>query len=198
MKDPLSALFPQFRFLPLFSRKDGILFDKAAILEYIIAKKNEFSRKLKEYEKQKKSEEDELLELASAEDRKKLENFIKSENSVSSSKTGAIPKVQPTASGSSGISNMSADKKEQLPSFWAPSQTPSAKQSKVEKPSNTIYCPITNKPLKAKDLITVKFTEAPSDDKKSLIAKEVRYMCPITRDALSNSVPCAIIKTTLV
>jgi hypothetical protein len=36
---------------------DGYLFDKEVILEYIITKKNEYYRKLKEYEKQKRKEE---------------------------------------------------------------------------------------------------------------------------------------------
>lgn len=147
---------------------------------------------MKEYEKQKKTDEDELLELASEEDRKKLENFLKTEKSISSTKVSNS--AQPSTS--SDISNMSGDNKQELPSFWAPSQTPSAKKSKINKPDSTIYCPITSKPLKAKDLITIKFTEAPSDDKKSLIAKEVRYMCPVTRDVLGNSVHCAVIKTT--
>lgn len=41
----------------LIFRLDGYLFDKEAILEYIITKKNEYCRKLKEYEKQKRKEE---------------------------------------------------------------------------------------------------------------------------------------------
>jgi len=41
----------------LFCRPGGFLFDKEAILEYIITKKNEYCRKLKEYEKQKRKEE---------------------------------------------------------------------------------------------------------------------------------------------
>lgn len=37
-------------------RKDGYLFDKEAILEYVLTKKREYARKLKEYEKQKQKE----------------------------------------------------------------------------------------------------------------------------------------------
>jgi hypothetical protein len=44
-------------------RPSGYLFDKEAILEYIITKKNEYFRKLKEYEKQKRKEEVILLEM---------------------------------------------------------------------------------------------------------------------------------------
>lgn len=38
-------------------RKDGYLFDKESILEYILTKKREYARKLKEYEKQKQKKE---------------------------------------------------------------------------------------------------------------------------------------------
>lgn len=58
---------------------------------------------------------------------------------------------------------------------------------------------MSNKPLKVKDLLDVKFTEVKDpDDKKSLIVKENRYMCAVTHDILSNSVPCAVLRTTLV
>ena len=52
-------------------------------------------------------------------------------------------------------------------------------------------------PIKGKDLIDVKFTEIKDpQDKRSLIVKEARYMCPVTGDTLTNSVPCAVIRTT--
>lgn len=48
-----------------------------------------------------------------------------------------------------------------------------------------------------KDVFDVKFTLVRDpDDKKSLIAKENRYMCAVTHDILSNSVPCAVLKPT--
>lgn len=49
--------------------------------------------------------------------------------------------------------------------------------------------------LKIKDLIPVKFTVIAGED-KSLIAREVRYKCSVTHDALGNSVPCAVLKNT--
>lgn len=120
-----------------------------------------------------------------------MQNFLKGEkNIVSRSQT--ITK-EPTSS----VSNMSNGKDKMLPSFWIPSKTPEAKEIMVQKPDKTIYCPVSGKPLKIKDLISVKFTEVKDpDDKKSLIVKQARYMCPITHDILSNSVPCAVIKTT--
>jgi nitric oxide synthase-interacting protein len=92
---------------------------------------------------------------------------------------------------------MANGKNKELPSFWVPSQLPNAKITKVLKPDSTIYCPVSGQPFKAKDLIEVKFTLVNDpDEKKSLIARENRYMCPVTHDILSNSVPCAILRPT--
>lgn len=126
------------------------------------------------------------------EDLKKLEKFYKIEkNIVSPSSSKSIN------DDSSSISNMANGKNKSLPSFWIPSKTPQAKALAFSKPDKTIYCPVSGKVLKSKDLIPIKFTEVKDpDDKKSLIVKEARYMCPITHDVLSNSVPCAVIKTT--
>lgn len=55
---------------------DGYLFDKEAILEYYIAKKKEIARQLKEYEKQKKQDENEVKELKAAAHRSQVEKFI--------------------------------------------------------------------------------------------------------------------------
>ncbi|XP_040160550.1 nitric oxide synthase-interacting protein homolog isoform X2 [Anopheles arabiensis] len=175
--------------------KDGYLFDKEAILTYIISKKNEYSRKMKEYEKQMKQDEEEDAAKANAELQKKLDKFISTEKNIVSNKAVTLNAEQPSTSGA--ISNVSLGKRKELPSFWVPSQTPAAKVSRIEKPDSKIYCPVSNKPLKAKDLIEVKFTLVKDPaDKKSLIAKENRYMCAVTHDILSNSVPCAVLKPT--
>ncbi|XP_063987344.1 nitric oxide synthase-interacting protein homolog isoform X1 [Diachasmimorpha longicaudata] len=196
---------------------DGYLFDKEAILEYILTKKKEYTRKLKQYELQKNKEEvrlriinyksmisiptlanecepnyfiqEESNEKTATEELQKLQSFFKFEKNIVPSKDDAKP--------SPSISNMAEGREKTLPSFWIPSKTPEAKAAPLKKPEKTIYCPVSDKPLKLKDLINVKFTEVKDpDDKKSLIVKEARYMCPITHDVLSNSVPCAVIKTT--
>jgi nitric oxide synthase-interacting protein len=90
-----------------------------------------------------------------------------------------------TSSGS--LSNMAGIKAKDLPSFWVPAMTPDAKPIIVPKPSTEIYCPVSGKLLKIKDLIDVRFTLAPKDDDergKALISRQVRYMCPVTRGIL--------------
>ncbi|KAF3425607.1 hypothetical protein E2986_02119 [Frieseomelitta varia] len=171
--------------------KDGYLFDKEAILEYVLTKKKEYARKLKEYEKQKQQEQEQSNEKSANEELQKLQKFLKGEKNIVS-RSQII-----TKDSTSSVSNMSNGNDKMLPSFWIPSKTPEAKETTLQKPDKTVYCPLSGKPLKIKDLIPVKFTEVKDpDDKKSLIVKQARYMCPITHDILSNSVPCAIIRTT--
>lgn len=87
--------------------------------------------------------------------------------------------------------------KKNLPSFWIPTLTPHATESRVEKPDMKVYCPMSKKPLKMKDLISVKFTLAPDDNEtKSLVARKERYICAVTRDILSNAFPSAVLRPT--
>ena len=89
-----------------------------------------------------------------------------------------------------------------LPSFWIPSLTPQAEKTKLTKPDKTVYCPMSRKPLKMKDLIEVKFKELRDDEvaksgkKRSLISREERYVCAVTNDVLSNSTPVAVLRPT--
>ncbi len=84
-----------------------------------------------------------------------------------------------------------------LPSFWIPSLVPESKlKTQMKKPDTTIYCPMSSRPITMKDLTDVKFKFlVDKDDKRALIAKQDRYVCPVTNDALNNSVPCCVLRT---
>lgn len=71
-------------------RKDGYLFDKESIFQYIINKKTEYAKKLKEYERQKRMEEAEEAEINALEEHKKLMKFINTEKNIITSKSGSI------------------------------------------------------------------------------------------------------------
>ncbi|KAG8224690.1 hypothetical protein J437_LFUL003805 [Ladona fulva] len=177
---------------------EGYLFDKEAILEYIITKKNEISRKMKEYGKQKKKKETELAELAAAEKQSKLNSFRKTEKNIVSNPVNAFNSGNKNGESSKSVSNMADGRDKQLPSFWIPSMTPESKETTLKKPDKTVYCPMSGRPLMAKDLIPVKFHEIndPDEKAKAVISRECRYMCAVTRDVLSNAVPCAVLRTT--
>lgn len=55
------------------------MFDKEAILEYILHQKADIAKKLKFYEQNKNKEEKELKELAEIEAKEKYEKFMKME-----------------------------------------------------------------------------------------------------------------------
>lgn len=173
---------------------DGYIYEKEAILEYIVAKKAEYAKKLKEYEKQCNKEKNELEELGAAEERSQREKFFETESSVSSASRATKPG---TSTEESSVSNMNTAKAKKLPSFWIPSLTPHCKDSKTKKPEKTIYCPMSGKPLKMKDLINVKFTLLDDKiDSKKLEGLHERYKCPVSGDILRNNITCAVLKPT--
>ncbi|KAL3189929.1 hypothetical protein MRX96_020267 [Rhipicephalus microplus] len=156
---------------------EGYLYDKECILEYIIKQKTENARLLKEYEAEQRREAKELQELALAEERSMAESFVCKERAIVSCSAST------SSSLGSSVSNMVNGKDAQLPSFWVPSLTPSAKKDKAVKPRNVVLCPMSGNPIKAKDLIPIKFTPV------------ARYMCAVTHDILGNSVPVAALRT---
>ncbi|PIK47838.1 putative nitric oxide synthase-interacting protein [Apostichopus japonicus] len=187
---------------------DGWLYDKEAILEYILHKKQEIEKQMKEFERQSKQEKDEEVKTGENKQSQKLTAFMKNETSISSKplnpfhdappakkqRTDEPEKMPSTSNGS--ISNMQTGRAKELPSFWIPSHTPQAKASLVKKPDKTVYCPMSDKPLKMKHLLPVEFTLADEEDNgKNLAGKQVRYKCAVTHDILTNSIRCAVIKT---
>lgn len=131
-------------------------------------------RKVKEYDRQMKSEQKESAELADAQQRDKVDKFMKIEKGVvlaykRPGDAAAKKEDKPTAS-----SQPIQDPDKQINNFWIPTNTPEAKQSKLKRPDTNIYCPITGQVLKAKDLVAVKFTLIdPEDSEKNLHSKKV-------------------------
>lgn len=166
---------------------DGYLYDKEAILEYILHQKKEIAKQLKKFEKQQNKEQEELRELGRAELESKKQTL-----QISTQAPGAAAKQK---AAEASISNMDSTKSKELPSFWIPSMTPAAGASKVTKPDEKVKCPMSGKPLRLKDLITVNFTNINDrDNKTALITKQARYVCAVTNDVLGNSVPCAVLR----
>lgn len=189
----------------------GHLYDKQAILECLLHQKRDNARKMKEFEKQKRKQEEELEELAKAEARSKVTKFLSTESSILTkpvnpfTPSGAAPNASPASPASTPPTSSegkegggrSEEPKSKLPSFWIPSLTPAAKPTLVKKPDNKTYCPMSSETLRVKDLIPVKFTPVlDRDHKTAAIVKQARYMCPVTRDLLGNSVPCAVLRPT--
>ncbi|XP_026644951.1 nitric oxide synthase-interacting protein isoform X2 [Microtus ochrogaster] len=155
---------------------DGYLYEREAILEYILHQKKEIARQMKAYEKQRgaRREEQRQLQRAAAEDQAR--GFLEKEAAIVSRplnpfmpKAATLPNTDGEQPGpSTGPPGNEKDKV--LPSFWIPSLTPEAKATKLEKPLDE------------------------SVDRVGLITRSERYVCAVTRDSLSNATPCAVLR----
>lgn len=169
---------------------DGYLYDKESILEYVIAKKKEIAKQQKTYDKQLKTEQAKTYEKETSDQNNVLMKLKKMQYDLKSDATNSV-------SESSSVSNMANGKNKHLPSFWLPCTMPNAQIQKLKKPDKTVRCPMSGKPLKMNELMDIKFKEVSDpDDSKAIITKKNRYMCWVTHDILSNSIPVAVIKTT--
>lgn len=191
----------------------GFVYDKEAILEYVVKRKQEIEKQMKEYKKQLKEAEAKQNKNDKTKHKETVETFVAKESSIRSNplnpfSDGTVArkrKLEEETSNGTPIDTPSTSKdsmmlagpstSKDLPSFWIPSLTPKAKATLVKKPDKTVYCPMTNKPLRIKDLIQVNFTiVVDKDDKRPLVAREVRYKCAVTGDILSNSTPVAVLR----
>ncbi|KAM5237274.1 nitric oxide synthase-interacting protein isoform 1-T1 [Ctenodactylus gundi] len=183
---------------------DGYLYEREAILEYILHQKKEIARQMKAYEKQRGAQREEQKQLQKAAAQDQVRGFLEKETAIVSrplnpftAKAASGPDPEDTQPGPSAgpPSKESKDKDHALPSFWIPSLTPEAKATKLEKPSRTVTCPMSGKPLRMSDLTPVHFTLLDdSVDRVGLITRSERYVCAVTRDSLSNATPCAVLR----
>uniref|UniRef100_A0A452QT32 Nitric oxide synthase-interacting protein n=1 Tax=Ursus americanus TaxID=9643 RepID=A0A452QT32_URSAM len=178
---------------------DGYLYEREAILEYILHQKKEIARQMKAYEKQRGARREEQKELQRAAAQDQVRGFLEKEAAIVSRPLN--PFTPKAASGNndarpgSSAGPTGKDKDKALPSFWIPSLTPEAKATKLEKPSRTVTCPMSGKPLRMSDLTPVRFTPLDSSvDRVGLITRSERYVCAVTRDSLSNATPCAVLR----
>lgn len=155
------------------------------------------NRKMKEFEKQMNRDTEDEQMAKDKNEAEKLKKFIAIDEFTSLGKRPAVGSDSLDSKRSKNeVSNMSGEKRKTLPSFWIPELNPTASASKMEKPVLKILCPMSGRPLRVKDLMPVKFTPVANDDgRKSISVKEIRYMCPITHDVLTNSTRCAYLKT---
>lgn len=172
---------------------DGFLYEKQAILEYILHQKTEIAKKMKAYEKQKQSLKTTDQSESKSAEKEKVEKFKSSESNIVSKPINPFSKDEAKAEGTGDVSVAGSSKS--LPSFWVPSLTPEAKPTLLKKPSKTVLCPMSGRPLRMNELVPVRFTPLdPSLERVKLLSRQERYVCAVTRDVLGNSVPCAVLR----
>ncbi|KAG8140178.1 hypothetical protein E2320_002891 [Naja naja] len=121
---------------------DGYLYEKEAILEYILHQKKEIARQMKAYEKQKNEKKAEMAELSKAAKESQVKNFLDKELSIVSKPLNPFDRQ----SGDPQPGPSSGEKAKQLPSFWIPSLTPEAKTKAIPKPVSYFVIPFQDSP----------------------------------------------------
>ena len=99
----------------------GWIFDKEAIITFILDKKKEYNKKLKKYEEQLEAEKQEFRDSSHREEEEARARFEATEKNIVTKRVDAFKKE----SDYNSISNTATDsKKRHLPAFWMPSMGP--------------------------------------------------------------------------
>lgn len=158
---------------------DGFLYEREAILQYLLQQRAELVRQRKAYERQRAQQRREQEQRSQAGAEAALRGFLQAESPLAP--RGAD---EPTP-GPSGT----------LPSFWIPSLTPEAGAERLRKPERAVRCPMSGRRLRAADLVPVRFCAAePGLSRLQLLGRRERYVCAVSRDVLSNATPCAVLR----
>lgn len=186
--------------------QDGFIYDRAAILEYILSQKADIKRRQKIYAKQCDRAAREALEKKKAAQDEKARAFMALNTLDTHSKASAqAAESEALASVSKGNCKLTSFEGDYKPgtaaSFWT--QTPSASDSlkhekDIPKPDPVVRCPMSGKPLRYKDLITVNFTNLDVDDAGSgscnTGANEIRRVCAVSKDPLTSATRCFVLR----
>nr|CDS33886.1 CDP diacylglycerol glycerol 3 phosphate [Hymenolepis microstoma] len=185
--------------------QDGFIYDRAAILEYIISQKADIKRREKIYAKQLDRAQRQAIEKKKAERDEKARAFMALNTLDTHSKASAqAAESAALAIISKGrLTSLESDYKPgTAASFWT--NIPSAAESNndvpdIPKPDTTIRCPMSGKPIRYKDLVTVKFTNFVPDDKgasgnRSTTSNEIRRICAVSSDPLTSATPCFVLR----
>lgn len=163
---------------------DGFLYEREAILGYILHRKAQIAKERKAYEKQRAELRRQKQQQGRGGAEATLRSFLQAESPL-----GGTPKNAPEdpSPGPSGT----------LPSFWIPSLTPEAGAEKLQKPEGLVRCPMSGRRLKLVELVKVQFRPAEVGlSRAQLLAREQqdRYVCAVTGDPLGNATPCAVLR----
>jgi nitric oxide synthase-interacting protein len=175
----------------------GVLYDKAVIFEYILERKKEIERALKAWEAQQAGVASDAAAAAQQAQDERIEEFVARQEGLSQKDLAARGEKRGGVSASTMgrcINNADTGTHAADTSFWVPQLTPQAK-STLDKPDTTVRCPITAQPLRLKQLYAVKFTRMDEGGKPDVARQSnERYMCPLTKTALNNVNPAAVLR----
>lgn len=189
----------------------GVLYDRGAAIEYILARKKEIEAATKAYDAQEAAEAEEAAQLAAGARDSRIAEFVAQQEGLSQAdlRARAASSGSGRSAGDGGASSrfvtgatmgrsLVADKGVHAAdtSFWVATNTPGAKR-KLDKPDSIVRCPVTGDPLKMNKMTAVVFTKADESDTADELAgksAKERYICPLTKKALTNTNPATVLR----
>lgn len=177
----------------------GYLFSREAILENILSQKKSNKRKMAAWmaqEEQSKREKEDSAAVDAEVSRlafDKRNNEGASDDTIKHIKETVGIQAKALVHEKKTVSNVVNIRENQerinsLKAFWVPSQAPES-LNKLKKPEMRTICPASGKPIKMKDLVTVKFKKAPHGGQHE-------YVDPVTGDSFTNASRLLVIKPT--
>mmetsp|Transcript_17121 Transcript_17121/g.51246 ORF Transcript_17121/g.51246 Transcript_17121/m.51246 type:complete len:334 (-) Transcript_17121:255-1256(-) len=192
---------------------EGVLFERQAILENLLAQKKANKRKLVAWEQQQEGLLREAEEKKAVDAQAEVAAFDRQNHAGASEalagalreaiKEGAaeLMREKRVVSGAVNI-RTNKEKMKEVRSYWGPSMVPEARDL-LDKPDVNTYCPATGKKLRLKDLVSVKFTRLqdeggakPDPAMRKAGAQEARFCDPITKDVFTNASSLVLLKST--
>ncbi|XP_030826769.1 nitric oxide synthase-interacting protein isoform X1 [Camarhynchus parvulus] len=161
---------------------DGFLYEREAIVSYLLHQKTKIARETKAWERQQAERRRQREQQRGEGAAKALRGFLEAETPLGKGGTET-----PGGSGAPGP----------LPSFWIPSLTPEAAAESLARPERAVRCPMSGRKLRLAQLVSVHFTPAERGlSPGQLLAREPsdRYVCALTGDPLGNATPCAVLR----
>ncbi|PFH31342.1 Zn-finger, RING domain containing protein [Besnoitia besnoiti] len=173
----------------------GLVFCKHCLFLNFEDQKKKSARELKDWEAQQRTKkEEEALkkqEVATATQRK----FLQQESNIASyyakQRKLTVAELEEAAKKPFRVPTGEGGRAEaRAKSFWVAQNTPSAAAAEAKPPKKSLVCPITQKPLKLKQLVYLK--PELLDDKETEFN---RWACAVSKRAITNQKAAAVIPT---
>ena len=171
----------------------GVLYDREAIYQYIVDRKQAIQAELAAFEKEQVEEKARAREAEKSRHESKIEEFVARQIGIVH--THDSQKLMRDAPKGRRL-GQETDTHSADASFWLPANTPESLTTRV-KPDLTVRCPVTNEPLRLKQLYPVRFTRSVSSEGQSDwlgSSSDHRFICPLTQNVISNVCPAALLR----
>lgn len=178
----------------------GHMYEREAILEYLLKKTKDLKKQAKLFEKQQAQLRDDEEKKMREEGDSELNKFVDSAEGVATLVKRKSSEIESNNSYMESrkrvIDDTSRDKKikdlrQVAP--WIPQFTPEAEASAIKAPPKRPPSPMTGRPLKTSDLIPIQMTRESGGDAGSSGA--VKFMCPVSRKTITSQKVIAIKNT---